>query len=49
MISFRNLKQILPKYEKVRSNPLPIFAFSGTGTGELLDLICSRIKKVEVL
>ncbi|KAG5592072.1 hypothetical protein H5410_042586, partial [Solanum commersonii] len=29
------------------SNPLPIFAFFGTGTGELLDLICSGIKKVE--
>ncbi|KMZ76506.1 GTPase Der [Zostera marina] len=29
--------------------PLPISAISGTGTGELLDLICSELKTVEVL
>ncbi|CAN4121013.1 unnamed protein product [Withania somnifera] len=28
-------------------DPLPISALSGTGTGELLDLVCSEIKKVE--
>ncbi|KAK3205294.1 hypothetical protein Dsin_019340 [Dipteronia sinensis] len=27
--------------------PLPISALSGTGTGELLDLVCSELKKVE--
>ncbi|XP_016509858.1 uncharacterized protein LOC107827276 [Nicotiana tabacum] len=28
-------------------DPLPVSALSGTGTGELLDLLCSGIKKVE--
>lgn len=28
--------------------PLPISAISGTGTGELLDLVCSELKKNEV-
>lgn len=28
-------------------SPLPISAISGTGTGELLDLVCSELKKVE--
>lgn len=28
-------------------SPLPISAISGTGTGELLDLVCSRLGKVE--
>ncbi|KAK0603064.1 hypothetical protein LWI29_001029 [Acer saccharum] len=28
-------------------SPLPISALSGTGTGELLDLVCSELKKVE--
>uniref|UniRef100_A0A7N0TTE9 GTPase Der n=2 Tax=Kalanchoe fedtschenkoi TaxID=63787 RepID=A0A7N0TTE9_KALFE len=28
-------------------SPLPISAVSGTGTGELLDLVCSGLKKVE--
>ncbi|KAJ4724266.1 GTPase Der [Melia azedarach] len=28
-------------------SPLPISALSGTGTGELLDLVCSGLKKVE--
>ncbi|CAK7331016.1 unnamed protein product [Dovyalis caffra] len=28
-------------------SPLPISAVSGTGTGELLDLVCSRLGKVE--
>ncbi|KAE8649512.1 uncharacterized protein LOC101205027 [Cucumis sativus] len=27
--------------------PLPVSALSGTGTGELLDLLCSRLQKVE--
>ncbi|CAA7395421.1 unnamed protein product [Spirodela intermedia] len=29
--------------------PLPISAISGTGTGELLDLVCSELKKIEPL
>ncbi|KAE8037145.1 hypothetical protein FH972_009764 [Carpinus fangiana] len=28
-------------------SPLPISAISGTGTGELLDLVCSGLKKIE--
>ncbi|KAF3960728.1 hypothetical protein CMV_014581 [Castanea mollissima] len=28
-------------------SPLPISAVSGTGTGELLDLVCSGLKKIE--
>ncbi|XP_060668276.1 uncharacterized protein LOC107412607 isoform X3 [Ziziphus jujuba] len=28
-------------------SPLPISALSGTGTGELLDLVCSGLKKIE--
>ncbi|CAI9106442.1 OLC1v1005597C2 [Oldenlandia corymbosa var. corymbosa] len=28
-------------------SPIPISAISGTGTGELLDLVCSGLKKVE--
>lgn len=28
-------------------SPLPISAISGTGTGELLDLVCSELKKIE--
>ena len=31
-----------------RLSPLPISAISGTGTGELLDLVCSGLKKIEV-
>ncbi|XP_038901228.1 GTPase Der [Benincasa hispida] len=27
--------------------PLPVSALSGTGTGELLDLVCSRLQKIE--
>ncbi|XP_042508506.1 GTPase Der [Macadamia integrifolia] len=30
-------------------SPLPVSAISGTGTGELLDLVCSKMKKVEAL
>ncbi|KAH7560577.1 hypothetical protein JRO89_XS10G0047900 [Xanthoceras sorbifolium] len=30
-------------------SPLPISAISGTGTGELLDLVCSELKKVEAI
>ncbi|EEF48894.1 GTP-binding protein enga, putative [Ricinus communis] len=29
-------------------SPIPISALSGTGTGELLDLVCSQLAKVEV-
>uniref|UniRef100_A0A8R7U770 GTPase Der n=2 Tax=Triticum urartu TaxID=4572 RepID=A0A8R7U770_TRIUA len=29
--------------------PLPISAITGTGTGELLDMVCSELKKFEVL
>lgn len=29
-------------------SPLPISAVSGTGTGELLDLVCTELKKREV-
>ena len=32
----------------IRFSPLPISAVSGTGTGELLDLVCSGLKKIEV-
>jgi hypothetical protein len=32
-----------------RFAPLPISAITGTGTGELLDLVCSELKKFEVL
>ncbi|GFP98781.1 GTPase der [Phtheirospermum japonicum] len=28
-------------------SPLPISAISGTGTGELLDFVCSQLKKIE--
>lgn len=28
-----------------RFSPLPISAISGTGTGELLDIVCSGLKK----
>lgn len=28
-------------------SPLPISAISGSGTGELLDLVCSQLKKIE--
>lgn len=28
-------------------SPLPISAISGTGTGELLDLVCTELKKIE--
>jgi hypothetical protein len=31
-----------------RFAPLPISAITGTGTGELLDLVCSELKKFEV-
>lgn len=33
----------------IRFDPFPISALSGTGTGELLDLVCAGIEKVEVL
>lgn len=33
----------------IRLSPIPISAISGTGTGELLDLVCSGLKKIEVL
>lgn len=29
-------------------SPLPISALSGTGTGELLDIVCAGLKKIEV-
>lgn len=32
-----------------RFTPLPISALSGTGTGELLDLVCSGLEKIEVI
>lgn len=32
----------------IRLSPIPISAISGTGTGELLDLVCSGLKKIEV-
>lgn len=32
----------------IRFSPLPISAISGTGTGELLDLVCSELKAIEV-
>lgn len=31
-----------------RFTPIPISALSGTGTGELLDLVCSGLNKLEV-
>lgn len=31
-----------------RFSPLPISAISGSGTGELLDLVCSQLEKMEV-
>jgi len=31
-----------------RFSPLPISAITGTGTGDLLDLVCSELKKFEV-
>lgn len=31
-----------------RFSPIPISALSGTGTGELLDLVCSGLNKLEV-
>ncbi|XP_073105328.1 uncharacterized protein [Elaeis guineensis] len=30
-------------------SPMPISALSGTGTGELLDLVCSELKNIEAL
>lgn len=35
-------------YYNIRFEPFPVSAISGTGTGELLDLVCSGIQKVEV-
>lgn len=32
----------------IRFSPLPISAITGTGTEELLDLVCSGIEKIEV-
>jgi hypothetical protein len=31
-----------------RFSPLPISAITGTGTGDLLDLVCSELTKFEV-
>jgi hypothetical protein len=33
----------------VRFSPLPISAITGTGTGDLLDLVCSELTKFKVL
>jgi hypothetical protein len=32
-----------------RFTPVPISAITGTGTGDLLDMVCSELKKFEVL
>jgi len=32
-----------------RFSPLPISAITGTGTGDLLDLVCAELRKFEVL
>jgi len=32
-----------------RFSPLPISAITGTGTGDLLDLVCGELRKFEVL
>ncbi|KAL0885743.1 hypothetical protein Bca101_009726 [Brassica carinata] len=32
-----------------RFSPIPISALSGTGTGELLDLVCSGLNKLEIM
>lgn len=35
-------------FESSRYSPFPISALSGTGTGELLDLVCTELKTIEV-
>lgn len=40
---------LINSYCTNRFSPLPISALSGTGTGELLDLVCSGLEKIEVI
>lgn len=35
-------------FESSRYSPIAISALSGTGTGELLDLVCAELKTIEV-